>query len=103
GPSTFKLVRNQDVIKLANFPIQLSELSAEGAVPAASLLIFFGEDFHSEIPVEAGFRYVLGGPEGNLKLDPEEGGSIGTVISGTSGALDLLVGAGARIAVNGMS
>lgn len=105
-PGAVRVLRNGDVIVMATFPIRVLLNDAEERpwpVAGSKLLIFFGDDFRESVNVSAaGFRYVIGGPTGNILLDPEDGGTTGSVISynGTSFQLDL--GVGSRLQLNGM-
>lgn len=79
--SALRLLRSGDVIQLANFPVLFSELvltdtsragergmSVLGRRPKQSLIIFFGDNFCFDAPLEeqAGFR--IGGEESDLQM-----------------------------------
>ncbi|MFN8389334.1 MAG: FHA domain-containing protein [Bdellovibrionota bacterium] len=103
-----RLLRDGDLIQIANFPIRFTELGRDDEDDEFSpptLLIFYGEHFEADFPLATpGSRFSIGGAEGHLFLEnvPPETVQLEIVYNGRN--LELHTGnGGAPIIVNGLA
>lgn len=105
-----RLLRNHDVIQLADFPLRVSDLSKEdiSGLPdvyvSVFLLVFVGGKFREQVDlIEPDDRLVLGGPEANFNIEGFASDNLIMVIARNLGRLELTVGkVGPTVKVGGV-
>lgn len=103
-----RLLRNEDLIQIANFPIRFTELDRPviehpDAIPP-TLLVFYNDHFETEYPLATpGATFAIGGPEAHFFLE-NAAEEIQLQIASNGGRLELTsYPGGASVIINGMS
>ncbi len=102
----FRLLRNGDVVKLADFLIRVVELPASAETfSESSLLVFFAEKFEQEFALtSSGARFTIGGPGSNLVIDPRTPDVQEAVVVKKDGRIELTTGRTVKpFVVNGLA
>lgn len=72
-PGQMKLIREGDVLQLADFPIRFSSVDRsvhpQISGPNTSLLVFYKDHFEAEFPMESSSSFSIGGPAGDFFLE----------------------------------
>ena len=111
-PGQIRLLRDGDLIQVANFPVRFSEVEEHGQNGAEpppqlppTLLIFSGESFETDFPLALpGAKFTIGGREGHLFLEGENPEAVNLEITTGPGHIELSKGVGGiSVIVNGMA
>ena len=105
-PGQIRLLRNNDVIQLADFPVRVKDHeSGNGGAHACSILVFYNDSFESEFPLSAGHdRFVVGGPNADYSLEGTSNAEPQLEVLYMGTRLELTAGVSAKpIIVNGMA
>ncbi len=103
-----RLLRNEDLIQVANFPIRFTEVGRStpehpDAIPP-TLLVFYNEHFESEFPLATpGAKFSIGGPDAHFFFEnANEEAQLEIAVNGSRLELTSFPGA-ASVIVHGMA
>jgi predicted component of type VI protein secretion system len=107
-PGQLRLLRDGDLVQLANFPVRFTEVlspEAEDVYMPPTLLVFYGDHFETDFPLATpGARFSIGGADGHVFLDNAPSHTVQLEISSNANHLELTTGSGGvPIIVNGMA
>lgn len=77
------LLRNEDVVRVADFPLQVNYTS-EIEINFQSIIILLSDKFDQELPLEEGLNFIFGGPDASVVIDGSEDEEIGRIVFSNS-------------------
>ena len=103
-PGQSRLLRHNDVVQVADYPLRYVELNQKQGVQSSnSLLVFYKEAFESNFVVSADSRFAIGGPEGNFFIEGATDDKPQLEISLVNGRFELSAESESLVIVNGLA
>lgn len=100
SPGQMKLLRDGDVIQLADFPIRLSHVEPLDGTSIPSVLVFYNNRFESELLFEEGGQvFSIGGPNASFFLEGANPDQAQLQITFDGSRLELSTGSGGPLPV----
>jgi hypothetical protein len=104
-PGQVKLLRNGDVLQLADFPMRITELVQSDKPETPSILVFYNGRFENQFNFSSsGDLFAIGGPNGSYFIEGATSGQSQLQISYNGERLELTTGVSeVKVTVHGMA